>query len=189
MSIRPRNRVRKRYIEDIPENNTPEIIEHLLHPSYCPHCKKVVEPVVSDAMPGALIGHRTVVFTAILHYFIGVTILKIISIFNVLFYFKLTSGGLIALWHRLAKLFKPWYEEIAESARNSSVLHADETGWRVGGKTCWLWCFTNQDTTYYVIDKSRGSPVVKRFFKQVFKGILITDFGSAYNAVVYAGKQ
>jgi transposase-like protein len=69
------------------------------------------------------------------------------------------------------------------------VLHADETGWRVNGKTYWMWCFTNQDTTYYVIDKSRGSPVVKRFFKQVFKGILITDFWGAYNAVVCARKQ
>ncbi|MDR2439199.1 MAG: transposase [Planctomycetaceae bacterium] len=140
-------------------------------------------------MPGAIIGHRTVVFTAFLHYFIGVPILKIISIFSVLFYFKLTSGGLIDLWHRLGKLFYPWYEQIAESAKNSSVLHADETGWRVNGKTCWMWCFTNPDTTYYVIDKSRGSPVVKRFFKQVFKGILITDFWGAYNVVVCAGKQ
>jgi hypothetical protein len=60
---------------------------------------------------------------------------------------------------------------------------------RVNGKTCWIWCFTNQDTTYYVIDKSRGSPAVKRFFKQVCKGILITDFWGAYNVVVCAGKQ
>jgi transposase-like protein len=188
-SLRPRNHARKRYIEDIPEKNTPEIIEHLIYPSYCPRCKKLVEPVIADAMPGAIIGHRTVVFTAFLHYFIGVPILKIISIFSVLFYFKLTSGGLIDLWHRLGKLFYPWYEQIAESAKNSSVLHADETGWRVNGKTCWMWCFTNPDTTYYVIDKSRGSPVVKRFFKQVFKGILITDFWGAYNVVVCAGKQ
>jgi hypothetical protein len=132
---------------------------------------------------------RTVIFTAFLRYFIGVLILKIISIVGVLFYFKLTSGGLIDLWHRLAELFHPWYEEIAELAKNLSVLHADETGWRVSGKTCWMWCFTNQDTTYDVIDKSRGSPVVKRFFKQVFKGILITDFWGVYNVVVCAGKQ
>jgi transposase-like protein len=187
--LRPRRQVRQRYIEDLPEHNTPEVVEHLIHQAYCPRCKKIVEPVVPDAMPGAILGHRTVVFSAFLHYFIGIPILKIISIFNVLFYFKLTSGGLIDLWHRLAQLLKPWYEEIAESARNSSVLHADETGWRVNGKTCWMWCFTNQETTYYVIDKSRGSPVVKRFFKRVFNGILITDFFGAYNAVVCAGKQ
>jgi hypothetical protein len=30
---------------------------------------------------------------------------------------------------------------------------------------------------------------VKRFFKQVFKRILITDFWGAYNVVVCAGKQ
>ena len=37
------------------------------------------------------------------------------------------------------------------------MLHADETGWRVDGKTHWLWCFTTTDLTYYMIDRSRGS--------------------------------
>ena len=64
-----------------------------------------------------------------------------------------------------------WYEEIGNAARTSAVLHADETGWRVNGKTYWLWCFTNQDVTYYVIDRSRASPVVLRFFKKAYDGI------------------
>jgi hypothetical protein len=76
--LRPQSQVRKRYIEDIPEQTTPEITEHLIHASYCPRCRKVVEPVVEDAMPGDAFGHRMVVFTAFLHYFIGVPILKII---------------------------------------------------------------------------------------------------------------
>jgi hypothetical protein len=52
-----------------------------------------------------------------------------------------------------------------------------------------MWCFTNSDVTYYVIDRSRGSPVLKRFFKQAFNGVLVTDFYGAYNAVVCADKQ
>jgi len=46
-------------------------------------------------MPKATIGHRAVVLSAFLHYFVGVTILKIIAIFNVQFFFKLTAGGLM----------------------------------------------------------------------------------------------
>ena len=40
-----------------------------------------------------------------------------------------------------------------------------------------------------MIDESRASPVVKRFFKKSFCGKLVTDFWGSYNAVVCAGKQ
>lgn len=186
---RRRNTTRKRYTEDIPETITPEVTEHVIHQDFCPKCRKVVEPVVPDAMPGATIGHRTVVLSAFLHYLVGTTISQIVDIFNTQFYFKLTPGGLVHAWHNLAAVLKGWYEQIRESAKHSAVLHADETGWRVNGKTHWLWCFTTQNETYYVIDKSRGSPVVKRFFRKAFDGILVTDFWGAYNAIVCAGKQ
>ena len=62
---------------------------------------------------------------------------------------QLTSGGLLAMWHRLAWILEPWYDEIGRQARASAVSHADETGWRVEGQTCWLWCFANAQTSYY----------------------------------------
>ena len=140
-------------------------------------------------MPNASIGNRTVVLTAFLHYFIGITISKIIEVFNTQFQFPLPPGGLVDQWHRLALVLMLWYEEIGNTARTSAVLHADETGWRVHGKTYWLWCFTAQDVTYYVIDRSRASPVVLRFFKKSFAGVLVSDFWGAYNAIVCAQKQ
>jgi hypothetical protein len=150
---------------------------------------KLTVTVVPDAMPGAAIGHRAVVLSAFLHYFVGIPILKIITIFNIQFFFKLTAGGLLHCWQKLATTLKPWHEEIGEMIKKSGVLHADETGWRVNGKTFWLWAFTTKNGTYYVINKSRASPVVLKFFKKAFAGILVTDFWGAYNAIVCAGKQ
>ena len=40
-----------------------------------------------------------------------------------------------------------------------------------------------------MIDRRRGSPALKRFFKDEFAGVLVTDFWGAYNAVVCARKQ
>jgi len=187
--LRRRNSTRKRYIEDIPKDITPEVTEHTIHQDYCPKCRKTVEPVVPDAMPGAIIGHRTVVLSAFLHYFIGTTISQIVEIFNTQFYFKVSQGGLIQFWHRLASALKGWYDEIGEMVKKSGVLHADETGWRVNGETFWLWAFTTKNATYYIINKSRASPVVLQFFKKAFAGILVTDFWGAYNVIVCAGKQ
>lgn len=53
-------RTRTRIIEDIPDDITPVVTEHTLHRDYCPKCKKDVEPVVADAMPGATLGHSVV---------------------------------------------------------------------------------------------------------------------------------
>ncbi|MBL7077933.1 MAG: hypothetical protein ISS31_10720, partial [Kiritimatiellae bacterium] len=37
---------------------------------------------------------------------------------------------------------------------------------------------------HYMIDRSRGSPALSKFFTSAFDGILVTDFWAAYNAVV-----
>jgi len=74
-------------------------------------------------MPGATIGHRAVVLSAFLHYFVGTPILKIIEIFAVIshcrgqFFFKLTAGGLMNCWHRLASVLKSWYDEIGQMVK------------------------------------------------------------------------
>ena len=87
------------------------------------------------------------------------------------------------MWYRLAEILTDWYEHIGDQARGSGHLHADETGWRLSGQTHWLWCFANGSLCYYMIDRSRGSPALQRFFTTLFEGVLITDFWAAYNSV------
>lgn len=172
---------RKRIIEDIPENIDPVVTEHEIPRTYCPTCKKIVEPPVGDALPKAKVGHHIVAFTAWLHYGLGTTISQITSVLSSHLHFRLSSGGLVDMWHRLAEILDAWYQQIGDQVKESAVLHADETGWRVCGKSHWLWCFTTQKATFYMIDKSRGSPALQRFFTEEFAGILITDFWGAYN--------
>jgi len=179
---------RFRLIEDVVQTE-PEVTEHSIPRHWCARCKKFVEPPVPDAMPGATFGHRVVTLTAWLHYGLGVTMSQIIAVLGHQLHFKLSQGGLVCAWKRLAKVLLAWYEQIASEVKRSGVLHADETGWRVDGKTQWLWCFTTRDATSYVIDRSRGSPALSRFFTETFDGILVSDFWAAYNAVACAGRQ
>lgn len=187
--LKPCRSSRTRIIEDIPADITPVVTEHTIPRFWCPGCRSTVEPVVPDALPGSTIGLRVVVLSAWLHYLLGTTLAQIIDVFNFHLQFQLTSGGLVSMWHRLREVLFAWYLEIQAQALDSAVLHADETGWRVHGTTHWLWCFTTADLTYYLIDRSRGSPALKRFFKKEFAGVLVTDFWAAYNAVVCAQKQ
>jgi hypothetical protein len=187
--VSPCRSSRTRIVEDIPDDIQPVVTEHTIHRYWCSQCQKHVEPTVPDALPGSQIGSRVVVLSAFLHYLLGTTLAQIIDVFNFHLHFKLTAGGLVQMWQRLRDILFAWYLEIQEQALGSAVLHADETGWRVNGKTHWLWCFTTPHLTFYIIDRCRGSPTLKKFFQREFAGVLVTDFWGAYNAVVCAHKQ
>jgi transposase-like protein len=187
--VRPCRGPRARVIEDIPADITPVVTEHAVHRSWCPNCRAHVEPVVPDALPGSTIGPRVVVLSAWLHYLLGTTPAQIVDVFDFHPHFKLSPGGPVQMWHRLQQVLLAWYLEVQAQALDSAVLHADETGWRVDGKAHWLWCFTTADLTYYMIDRSRGGPALKKFFEKEFAGVLVTDFWAAYDAVVAARKQ
>ena len=180
---------RTRYIEDIPKDIQPETTEHTLHRDWCPKCQKKVEPVVPDALPGSTLGLRVLVLSAWLHYALGTTLSHLVEVFNFHLQMKVTPGGLVQMWQRLATILRPWYEAIHAEALDSAVLNADETGWRVNGKTHWLWCFASGTLSYFLIDRSRGSPALVQFFTEEFAGTLVSDFWAAYNAVLCAFRQ
>jgi transposase len=179
---------RFRLVEDIEETES-VVTRHSIPRQWCSNCQKLVEPPVPDALPGADWGHRSVAFSAWLHYGLGLTLSRILAVLNFHSHFQATQGGLMDAWQRVAKILYPWYEAIGEEVRNSGVLHGDETGWRQAARTVWLWCFTTIHATYYMISPSRGSPALSEFFTETFDGILVTDFWAAYNAVSCTGRQ
>ena len=181
-------RERRRSIEDVPQVE-PEVTEHIIPQHWCPGCKKHVEPVVDEAMPNATFGHRLVVLTAWLHYGLGQTLSHVAALLQTYLHFCLTEGGLVNAWRRLGEVLWPWYEQIGQAVKDSAVLFADETGWRVDGRPHWLWCFTSPRATYYLIDRSRGSPALNRFFTETFDGVLVTDFWAVYDSVACADRQ
>jgi transposase len=180
---------RTRILEDIPETIHPVVTEHTIHRAYCPCCKKLVEPKVPDALPGATLGNRLSVLSAHWHYGLGMPVSQIVELLDSHLHFPVSKGGLVQMWKRLADHLDPWYEQLADEVRDSAVLHADETGWRVNGQTHWLWCFTNDQSTVYLIDKSRGSPALYAFFKEALEGVLVTDFWAAYDSIANGKRQ
>ncbi len=144
---------RTRVIEDIPADIQSEVVEHTIQRGYCASCKKTVEPNVPDALPGSTFGHRLVVFMAWLRFGLGVTLSQIREVMNAHLQFRVSDGGIVSASHRIAAILTPWYEQIAAAVKTAGVVNADETGWRVLGKTHWLWCFCSPSATYYMINR------------------------------------
>lgn len=166
-----------------------ETVRHIIHRDWCPACRKAVEPVVTDALPNNSIGNGILVLSDWLHYALGNTISQILSVFNFHLQFQVSVGGLVQMWHRLADILLAWYEEITEDIQKAGVLHGDETGWRVNGKTHWLWCFTSKTATIFTIERSRAGPVVLQFIKDCFDGVFVSDFWYAYNVLTCAKQK
>ena len=185
--VLPARTIRKRIIEEMPREMRVEAVEYKIPRHWCPHCRKHVEPRVSAALPGATIGNRLAAMTVVFHYGLGLTIDQTREVLLSPLRTRISAGGLVNLWQRTAEALLPWYEQIGEEAKNSATLHADETSWRVNGRTHWLWCFCNHANCHYIIDRSRGSPALKRFFAEAFKGVLIHDFWRPYESVLLEG--
>ncbi len=181
-------RCHPRIIEDTPPTE-PVVTEHLIHGHWCANCHKIVTPKLTDALPGATLGLHLVVFSAWLHYGVGVSVGNLVKLAKNLWGLRVSAGGLTQAWKNLAWLLAGEYEAIGETIRASAVLHADETGWRVNGVTFWLWAFATKQYCYYLIDRRRSSAVVHKVLGVLFPGILITDFWGAYNRIDALAKQ
>ncbi len=179
----------QRTIEYIQPLEKQQVTRHTVYGYWCSHCQKTVYPTVIEALPNARIGLRLVVFTAWLHYLVGVSVSHISRLLSVRCRFPISPGGLTQAWKNLAGLLEPRYQDIGQQIAHSGVLHADETGWRLNGRTHWLWCFTTQTLCYYLITPGRGSPVVRQVLGELFSGILVCDFWGAYNKVCALAKQ
>lgn len=175
-------------VEDIPPVK-PTVTRHDVYEYNCAPCGTKVQAPMTEALPRATLGLRLTLLSAYLHYALGMTTRNICAWLRTFCQFQVTPGGLVLNWQRLAELLLLVYEDLGKAARLSAVLNADESGWRIGGRLAWLWCFTNKTLAYYVLTPSRAGPVIKKVLGSFFKGILVTDFFGAYNRIKAFAKQ
>lgn len=72
-------------------------------------------------------------------------------------------------------------QEIKQQLLNSPVIHCDETGSRVEGKTHWLHTVSTPDLTYYSIHPKRGSDAMDEMgILPFYNGIAKHDFYIIY---------
>ena len=132
----------------------------------CPACFRRVQgrhpEQTSDALETAAVqyGPRLLGFAADLKHRLGVSYRKCSAVLLTLTGLAVASAALVRSGHRLRRLARPSYDALIEAARRSEVLHVDETGWKIGGRSAWLWVFADAHATLYRIRPSRGHEVV-----------------------------
>lgn len=172
---------------DIPE---PKLEYHRFrrHVMHCQHCGQDSQARGEGELPGGHIGPRARLLVGYSRSFLGISLGKTCDLLRELFGLELSRAGALGHIAWGGKLFSPVVQSLLTILRESPVVHADETGWRIDGKNVWAWCFCNPRLAVFLIRKSRSAEVIKEALGESLAGVLITDFYAAYNKIK-AAKQ
>jgi hypothetical protein len=85
------------------------------------------------------------------------------------------------MMRRPVETYLDTYEEIKQRLLNGKLIHADETHVSVRGKDSYVWVFTSMEEVIYIWSETREGHVATEFL-QNFKGVLVSDFYSAYDS-------
>lgn len=169
---------RKRTTTDIQPGKTINT-EWDIQRSYCENCKKIVEPVLTAALPNSRFGLTLALYITFLSV-LGITLGKIRVILLHDYGLWVSKAMLANTIEQLAQYLGSDYEKLRQQLLQESDVFADETSHPIHGKNGWLWTFIGKAVAYLTVEKSRGQKVVKKVLSG-YNGILHSDFWSAYN--------
>ena len=177
----------EQYVTDIPKTIRLITTRYVTYSGYCADCHKRVrsrhpeQTSQATGAAGVMVGPRAKALAADAKHRLGCSYGKVSELLNDAFGMQVSRSGWCQADQRLAEKAQPVYQELIEAMQRSSVVHADETGWRIGTLSAWLWVFTNQEITVYAIRDNRSSDVVVEILGKQFQGILASDCFLAYD--------
>ncbi len=166
-----------------------KVVCYRRHYRYCKKCGKTISARLSQDIAKGYVGPVARAVAGYLRYGVKIPFEKVSGVFRNLFGMELTPQALVGIDKKTAETAKPLYEILEEKARWSKSINADETGWKVAANNAWLWCFVNDKTALYRIDRSRGAAVVEAVLGKKYSGILGSDCYPGYNPLEAKGKQ
>jgi transposase len=106
-----------------------------------------------------------------------------------LFGLEMADGTVCNTEARVSAAIEPAVQEAACHVREQAVVHADETGWRLGARRAWLWTVVTATITVFAVRASRAAAVARELLGDEFRGILVSDRYSAYGWLTASRRQ
>lgn len=169
--------------------------EFVLHYGECLDCGHRVigrHPRQSSqalGVAGVQIGPGVVSLAIYLNKVAGLSYGKITTLLEQMAGLRVARSTLCRALLRTATKAQPIYNDLIESIRRSPVVYPDETGWRVGGFSAWLWAFTNRHETVYSIRRGRGYAEAAEILGHGYAGVLGSDGWAPYRRFTQATRQ
>jgi len=125
-------------------------------------------------------GIEIILTLAFLHYWIGISIDNAREIMQFFTGLKLPKSQADSLLSQLADDWDEQYDAIAELIALSMIVYIDETGWKVGKRSCYTWAFSTAMHVLFRCGVGRGKIEAEKILGEYFAGIGVTDDYGAY---------
>jgi len=128
-------------------------------------------------------GIEIILTMAFLHYWIGVSIDNACEIMRFFTGLELPKSQADSLLRQLAADWNEQYDTIAELIALSIIVYIDETGWKVGKRSCYTWAFSTPTHVLFRCGVGRGKAEAEKVLGQLFAGVGVTDDYAAYKSL------
>lgn len=175
--------------EDIVLVPRPTVTQFQHDTAFCPKCRRPVY----DTGPGELrhcsIGPVTKAVGVWLHHQLKLPFRQVREILSTLFGMSFVPASALNFSLTAAGKSQPLYEDLREKLCASTLLHLDETSWRLDGLSAWLWYAGNADLDFFHIDRSRAAKVITAILGDDFRGDVVCDGYAVYDALMARWRQ
>ena len=133
-------------------------------------------------IPGALgrseFGLEIIVAITHLVYVVGLSYDKVCLVFGFFQNLSLRKSQVDALLTRLSRQWEREFERICTLLANSTVVHADETGWSLNS----VWAFVSENARILLFGVHKDAKTLAKILDPTtFEGIVISDHASVYS--------
>jgi transposase len=144
----------------------------------------------SDALgaAGSQVGPTAKGWVAWLHYGLGLSFAKCARLLARLG-IDVTAGALCQAAQRAGTDLVPVQAEIVRRVNDAEMVVMDETGWRVGGRSAWVWVATTEDATAYDVADGRGFDQACGLVAEDYDGVIVRDGWAPYRRYTQAAHQ
>jgi transposase len=158
------------------------VTEHQSFTVRCPHCgSRTSGDFPENVNSPVQYGDRIRSYLAYLVHFQLIPYERVTELCSDLFGFSISQGTIVNLTHNLAEKLQLFEERILNRLKSEPLIHCDETGVRVEGKTNWLHVTCTPDRTYYSLQRKRGSEAFDNIgILPEYGGITVHDFWNSY---------
>lgn len=175
-------------VTDLPQVQ-PVTKQYITHSGFCRRCRKRVRSRHGDqtssagGAAGHQIGPNALALAADMKHRLGLSYRKITDLFDNHFGLSVCAAALARAGQRLARFSEGTYRALVTIIRSSRIVYADETGWRINTRSAWLWVFTNDFVTVYLIREDRSQTVIREVLGAHFRGVLSSDCCASYDPI------
>ncbi len=107
---------------------------------------------------------------------------------NRLYGFNLSRGTLHDLKCEAAQYYSVTKKAILSRLIHGTLIHADETHANIKGHLAYVWVLTNLREVVYILTDRRDGEIIRKLLKE-FRGVLVSDFYAAYDAISCAQQK